>query len=134
MIQFHPFFRSRNCAVEYASAIADGTKKQNCSIPKKCFDSPFGAEHEQDPNRELGLGTRIKEHQSIKIHVDVSSRSKIVLLNRVFYSSNCGLFVTLSRMLWTGEARKEREGGGRRTERRERREKRKREEGSHSHP
>ena len=120
MIQFYPFFRSRNCAVEYASAIADGTKKQNCSIPKKCFDSPFGAEHEQDPNRELGLETRIKEHQSIKIHVDMSSRSKVVLLNRVFYSSNCGLFVTLSPMLWTGEARKEREGGGRRrrTERR----------------
>ena len=31
--------------VEYAFAIADDTKKQNCWIQKKCFDSPFRAEY-----------------------------------------------------------------------------------------
>ena len=61
IVYFKSFSRSRTCAVECAPPTGDGTKKQNCSIPKKSFDSPFGGESESYPNRKIGLKSNRRE-------------------------------------------------------------------------
>ena len=85
---FNPSPCNGTCAIECAPHIEDSTKKQNCTTPKKCFDSPFGVEFELGLNLKTGLESKIKViieilTLAVEVHNNCSKSNLLIYKSRI---------------------------------------------------